>query len=335
METENNTEFKWCVEVTDDNREIVGKWFNENGTTGYNCYHKDIYTDIQKYLGFPKRSASHYFSEKEVEEHGYKIISFEEFKKDVLKMENNSKQILGYKIKEDCKKYESAIKEILSTASLAHWWDKNAEKNLNSLGYNFQTSAECHSVEGILRKANILEAWFSPVYSNEYKVGDWVVVKSWKQGGDGNGIDEDNLVSQLYKLNSYYGIEDGGGVLKGAFKVKYKNKYYSIESSHIIRKATEEEIKANKSVVLTIGASDIKVTISKGKIVADNKEINAESLSKLVHNMDGNKQYNLPWNVGFGSTVTIGCSTFKQGELNQVLEEYDVINNTSFALLPF
>lgn len=72
------------------------------------------------------------------------------------------------------------------------------------------------------------------------KVGDWVVVKSYSQAKQRNGITKDNLVSKLY----IPGFDNASGMLlkKAAFSVKQDKRFYNILKSHIIRKAEPWEI---------------------------------------------------------------------------------------------
>lgn len=72
------------------------------------------------------------------------------------------------------------------------------------------------------------------------KVGDWVVVKSYSQGGQGNGISKDNLISKLYTPGT---MNASGMLLKeSSFSVKHNDRFYNILKSHIIRKAEPWEI---------------------------------------------------------------------------------------------
>lgn len=237
---------KWAIELTYENRQIVGEWFDTHGQFGYNHYTEK---SRHPYIGFPGIAGSHYFSNIDVKNTGYTIITFEDFKENILKI--NDKKVVGYKLKKECEQYIPAIDKIIGNDRWEEY-AKNGEITFSIAAQGFYNN----SFEGILEKAGVLSIWFDKVYREEKKT-------------------------------------------------------------------------------LTIGTSGIKVEVSKGKIVAEGKTIDANSLSKLVHDMNGSKQYNLPWNVGIGSSVIIGCSTFKQKELNSVLEAYDEINNTSFALLPF
>lgn len=319
---------KWVVELTDDNLQIVGKWFNENGKTNYNNYHIE---GSLPYLAFPGDS-SHYYSEKETKEKGHTIITFEDFKEHVLMKKD--KKILGYKLKDEAKQYIPAIKNILDSSSLngSRWWNENAEDNIFKYGYTFAIAPyfKNRNIYSTIKDAGILDVWFEPVYEEKftYKQGDYLYCKNDFLMTDGRAA---YIKGKVYHCSGDESITDE----EDHYHLMPIQNYDGFPFTHFFRHATEEEIENSQKKVLTIGTSKIKVEVSKGKIVAEGKTIDADSLSKLVHDMNVSKQYNLPWNVGFGSSVIIGCSSFKQGELNSVLEVYDKINNTSFALLPF
>jgi hypothetical protein len=89
----------------------------------------------------------------------------------------------------------------------------------------------------------IVEQW-EPVYEEEFKVGDWVIVKSYAQAKEGNGVRTENLITKLYDASRFDEL-DVTGMLKreSDFIVKDGSKYFAIRKSHIIRRVTLEEIK--------------------------------------------------------------------------------------------
>lgn len=91
--------------------------------------------------------------------------------------------------------------------------------------------------------------------SDRYKSGDWVVVKSCTQCGEGNGIYKDNHIGQL-RLSSPQGTPAVSGMLYGdkdvVFEISNGQGWCRIANSHIIRKAEENEI-SNCVQKLSIG----------------------------------------------------------------------------------
>lgn len=80
----------------------------------------------------------------------------------------------------------------------------------------------------------------------KFKVGDWVIVQSANQCGEGNGVFKNNWFSRLYDKND--GPATGMLDHEADFIVDNSPEGLSsrvkIKKSHIIRLATEEEIKA-------------------------------------------------------------------------------------------
>ena len=71
--------------------------------------------------------------------------------------ETEEREIIGYKLKEDCKQYEEAALKIMNT----RWGDPKYHVTVNSVIKN-------------LIKAGVLDLWFEPVFKEEFKIGDWV-----------------------------------------------------------------------------------------------------------------------------------------------------------------
>lgn len=317
METKSVKKFKenklgfWAIYVDNKNRdkliELRDKkivWWGWNyDSKGY--YHFNDFNPIEGKTIFDEALPDH------------RIYTVESLIKALkIKKMSNNKQIIGYKL---IKQYPN--REIGETCrynpsqnDLFFLWDKDDK----IIPQEFQP--------------DVTPDWFEPVYEEKftYKQGDYLYCKedfqmnagwiAYKKGRVYLADYNDSIVDEQNSTHTMPNTNYGGKTL-----------------SYYFRHATKEEVRQlyNSKKTLIIGTSLIKVEVSKGKIVTEGKTIDADNLSKLVHDMDGSKQYNLPWNVGFGSSVTIGCSSFKQGELNSVLEAYDEINNTSFALLPF
>mgnify|MGYP003125583483 CR=1 FL=1 len=84
----------------------------------------------------------------------------------------------------------------------------------------------------------------------KFKVGDCVVVKSYSQCGEGNGISTSNYVTKLLDLGNEHSInvtgcywqESNFRVLSDKVRVHQPGHTFRIKESHIIRHATSQEI---------------------------------------------------------------------------------------------
>jgi hypothetical protein len=104
-----------------------------------------------------------------------------------------------------------------------------------------------------LQELNILDKWCDIV--KEYEIGDWVVVKNYRQAKIGNGVTTPNLVTKLYSSLDSFETNPTGlfSDPKCNFVVKERNRYFGILDEHIIRKATPEEIESVNKPKLEIG----------------------------------------------------------------------------------
>lgn len=86
---------KWCIKVTEENLPVVGKWFNENSQIGIAKDYAYWYLDktyIGGYLHYPlMEDGLHY--DKYIQK-GYTEITFEQFKEQILKGDNQLQEIL-------------------------------------------------------------------------------------------------------------------------------------------------------------------------------------------------------------------------------------------------
>lgn len=150
---------KWCVlRDTKEKDQILSKWANKDSGTSFhggwgdrNYIHSDNIDESRSPRSGRKTP-------------GYTEITFEEFKKYVLKQDDMKEEIIGYKLKEDCKQYEEAAPIIMN----ANWGEPK---------YHV-TSSRCIKD---LRKAGILELWFEPIYREEFKVGDYIFLYDLKK----------------------------------------------------------------------------------------------------------------------------------------------------------
>lgn len=163
--------------------------------------------------------------------------------------ETMEKEIIGYKLKKDCKQYE-----------------ESAVKIIDSKGSRFYGTVGSPLDIETLRKAGVLDLWFEPVYKEEsFKKGDYIV------------ITESDLVSKgnYFHIGGIYKLTEDYSETNGSFRVESDDRYipngYSSMSHNYltskydfikVRKATEEEILSVTRKELLFG--DVKFSIDKG-----------------------------------------------------------------------
>jgi len=94
-----------------------------------------------------------------------------------------------HRFEEYCKNYPEGI---------AVCWE---DKSYCGLEYFTKYNTKIYSFSEWYKKFNH-KPDFMKETNCEFKVGDWVIVKSTKQGGSGNGINTDNLVTKLLEKGS-------------------------------------------------------------------------------------------------------------------------------------
>lgn len=105
---------------------------------------------------------------------------------------------------------------------------KNQSQTLDfyiNAGYQILSFQEWCDLDGYKMKKEV-----------KFEVGDYVILRG---SGTGNGVWEDELVTQLLDLNNK---NTGGGNINPDFNFKYKNYIFGTKSKYIIRHATPEEI---------------------------------------------------------------------------------------------
>ena len=111
---------------------------------------------------------------------------------------------------------------------------------------------------------------------------------------------------------------------KNSFSVKYRGN--DVNYSQPIEKLCNlaEDTELSLSETITIGTSNIKVTISKESIKAGGKSITIETLRDIYEDMVDNN-FDTNWSVSF-PIVQIGCSEFSASEIKQVIDIYEKFN---------
>jgi hypothetical protein len=141
----------WWIDVTDDNINILKKWWD---CPSYNTSH---IIGMVKWISSGQIRRGYNLKRVTKVEGSYdfgKEITIEQFIKYVLKQEvMEEKEIIGWKLKEDCEQYEDAVLTILEI------------DEFNPIFENCDLSVEW-SIEKI-KKAGVLELWFEPVYKEK------------------------------------------------------------------------------------------------------------------------------------------------------------------------
>lgn len=125
-------------------------------------------------------------------------------------------KIIGYKFKEKYKKFYRIYLTIINIES--------SRIGIASKEQQFSINSPAHNK---IKEAGVLDIWFEPVYKEEFKIGDWVVVLET----DEFYYNSEKCAQQIIEIN-YYSSEPY--LLN--FKYKGSNSYKQI------RLATQEEI---------------------------------------------------------------------------------------------
>lgn len=296
---------KWCIAVTKENIESLGKW-REAGSIGV------MHSNNPSPKGFIHSYNKGYWSSSKME--GYTKITFDQFKKYVLNMKEE-KEIIGYKLKESCNEYFYAVKEL----------------NINFSVTKSMEVSEYPTVINNLKKAGVLDLWFEPVYKQkepEYKIGDFVKVA--KKGYDASQFNRSSILgvysnknweNEVYTISSKPKFYDGEGYVKNDWVYELKNSKDEVAGnvySQALRKATEEEIKAAQTPQITINGYT-------GEFFDWGVKFGCAEITKE----DFDELYTCIENFGEGQrtnkliqSVTIGKGTFSKEQIKEIATYY-------------
>lgn len=135
---------KWCIRVTEENKDIVYKWKLDKY---YSRYEFKV-GDYAEYDGL----WSYLLIDKHIE------LTFEQFEKYVIKNKDMEK-VIGYKFK---KEYESYLKAYCAIAGIIP--ESDSIEDYKETGYVFQSKS---IVYDRIKKAGVLDLWFEPVYESK------------------------------------------------------------------------------------------------------------------------------------------------------------------------
>ena len=222
---------KWCVKVTEDNKGLLDSW-RINQKTYANVL------DLWGWLVSDSFWDSTHCSFSIVLPSGYTEITFEQFKKYVLKQGSMEKKLIGYKLVKP---------EMHKAASQIMFGNSAGCYQMDSDSYiPIYMESELQK----LKEAGVLNLWFEPVYEEEFKVGDWVELKA---SGTGNGMpmEKKSVIVQLLEIDESK-HPTGNYREDSHFMVKYGRGYYRTNKQWVLRKATPEEIAKAKYPDITI-----------------------------------------------------------------------------------
>jgi len=167
----------------------------------------------------------------------YIEITFEQFKKYVLKQDNMEKRLIGYELKPKFKHMRRAVEEITNFSNSGdseEYFTNYFKSSLNLPSGNFAK---------ILKEAGVLDLWFEPVYEDGFKVGDYVLLSNNAHGWGSLAESVNNKMLQITKIDLKDQSDVGGRYYFGRYKTV---------GQEIVRKATSEEIAKAQTPNITI-----------------------------------------------------------------------------------
>ena len=269
---------RWAVRVTDENKNILTKWVKS-----HDDFVKDAFLPIRNYVVnfHPDKSYQTYARDLKITE--YTEITYDQFKKYVLGSDRDIDKIIDEELNKAVSNYPVTSKEYFNESNNINLTNATMKEiigyrlikpeyeevtyqigdkgivSINDNGTQFYYQIKGYlplaadkSIRN-LKEAGVLDLWFEPVYEQEYKAGDVVVVKSHRQCKEGNGIDQDDTIAELRPKGS---SREASGMLDyetdfiAVFLYNGNLHYRNIRKSHIIRLATDKEKEGFKNQAL-------------------------------------------------------------------------------------
>lgn len=325
---------RWCIKATPNTGKIIAEFFDRTLNIGC-CYVKglitfdyqthyfynyNLYSNVNMFNTTP--GANHSSPNKIM---GFTEITFDQFKKYVLKQNNmEDKKIIGYKFKNGYDKYQKIAMELADIIEFGKFQE----------GTLFEPNSYC---EKNFKEAGVLDLWFEPVYEEEYKVGDWVVVKhSGKHCSGWHGWSGTRILQiSYYREKEYY------FPLRGKEREVVSNKYYigfnyntivfsanDIDeiNTYIVRKATPEEVKMGEIVIpFTIGSTTIKINLTKEVIDTGEHTYYKKEIEEVLQRIEEfNKEFSKGKYEVALTTINIGCEIIPVSKLKEILRMFYV-----------
>jgi hypothetical protein len=287
----------WCVLANEETFTWAKNKINNHIEINYVIHNTDFLCINQ--TSYPKYECYYFLSKSDKEKEKYTEISFEQFKKHILKLENNmERKIVGYLVKPEFQKAASGVLK-----------NEGYELNLISSGIGEGCNFTQFSGQyNYFLQYKVLDIWFDIIYKEEYKVGDWVTIT--KIIGEGWLKDVKQKTFKLLETPEEYSQGKFWSVKQGGLHAEF-------------RKATPEEIQ---------NATERYVTLSNGKEVRINKEgVLAEGKTTSITTLQNLLKPNLVsfggWNIELtDARYRIGCwENIKKYDIENIIKNYNEI----------
>lgn len=166
---------KWMVKITPENAEILEKWRLKQPGSNPSTRCKDYMSG--HLLSTTNWDYSYIYSSTPPEDHGFELITFEQFKSHVLKEKDMKQEQVGWILKPEFESLESTIETICHGSS----------RKISYCGeqVNFSTGSIS---EGKFKGTGVLELWFNPVYKSEKKIPTILKYELKKEHADSAGF---------------------------------------------------------------------------------------------------------------------------------------------------
>lgn len=316
---------KWCILITKDNLDILNQYLKENKHKypAYSKYWK-VYLDNEESWFYSESDINNKYAHSSVVLYKeFTLITTEQLLKyynlKTNKMED--RKIVGYKLKDNLWVSESRKNLFLKgvcNIGILHIENPSIETINNVM------SSIIPDVIGNFTKAGVLDLWFSPVYEQQFKIGDWVYIENCEDGALG-------ALHRVGQITDKKATDGKSSDYPNGIKVNINGRIWTIGkdfNSVKLRLATPEEIKTVQTKTLVLGDKGIKITIGKNSIEAENKVISIEAINALHNYLTNSFDVpGLPWSCKFTSNIKIGCSYFSEQDLSTIIKTYEEINN--------
>lgn len=284
---------KWCVK---DYKE-VSRWASKV----FGC---EYHVDSSRYLCVEEKEFpnvdSYFFYSREFA-YDYTEITFEQFKKYILKTkEMEEREIIGYKLKEDCKQYKEAIKKLGSVALI------ESEIEYLTIKQNNQTIPR-------LKESGVLDLWFEPVYKEEFKIGDYILLYDLEKSEFNGDIVKITSISPDKYHEKWIGHTPGSFSGGGFGYLPFKSNF---------RKATPEEVEEATKPKFP----QIEINGYKGEFENNYVKFGCAKIDKSIFiNLNNLTNTEFAFNINsnkFIESITIGKGTFSKEQIKEIADYY-------------
>lgn len=245
----------WYVRVTEENQEVLSKWrqicpvYTGNIVGMCKLINENCIKKGHTASGRTKGKTYDFGEE----------ITFEQFKQEILGM----KKIIEYRAKTEYYSFSKCLCEAFPPSTTGGWERMDADSTLVD-----------H-----YKKAGVFDLWFYPVYEEEFKIGDWIVVQDQWNYNDRNEIL--GKIEIWDKNNRWIRVHNG----TREFETLY------INEAKEIRKATAEEIELAQSKTFKVG--NFEVIVRSGRALHKQDDITRFVKELIKNNPRATEKQNL------------------------------------------